>query len=170
MFGSHSVGIRWWYSLAGRYRTGLSECNDGDLSSFRFLRLHCPLSKICLTTYSKNWISRVLVGFGQHDCFFDWQESQEDQISVCGIAGNESVLLDNDGYYWLSCCGSPWCLGLFLCFVKNGDCLNAALSETVVIVMLLWECLTLFGRTFYGGPIMWINFHPLFKGGSLMLL
>ena len=29
--------------------------------------------KICLTTYSKNWISRVLVGFGQHDCFFDWQ-------------------------------------------------------------------------------------------------
>ena len=63
-----------------------------------------------------------------------------------------------------------WCLGLFLCFVKNGDCLNAALSETVVIVMLSWECLTLFGRTFYGGPIMWINFHPLFKGVSLMLL
>ena len=59
--------------------------------SFRFLRLHCPLSKICLTTYSKNWISRVLVGFGQHDCFFDWQESWEDQISVCGIAGNGSV-------------------------------------------------------------------------------
>ena len=56
---------------------------------------------------------------------------------MCGIAGNESVLLDNDGYYWLSCCGSPWCLGLFLCFVKNGDCLDAALSETVVIVMLL---------------------------------
>ena len=73
MFGSRSVGIHWWYSLAGRYRTWLSECNDGDLSSFRFLRLHCPLSNICLTTYSKNWISRVLVGFGQHDCFFDWQ-------------------------------------------------------------------------------------------------
>ena len=44
----HSVGIRWWYSLAGRYRTGLSECNDGYLSIFRFLRLHCPLSKSVL--------------------------------------------------------------------------------------------------------------------------
>ena len=62
--GSHSVGIHWWYSLAGRYRTGLSECNDGNLSSFRFLRLLCPPSKICLTTYSRNWISGVLVGFG----------------------------------------------------------------------------------------------------------
>ena len=72
--GDRTVRVQWW-----------------RLVKFRFLWLHCPLSKICLTTYSKNWISRVLVGFGQHDCFLDWQESQEDQISVCGIAGNGSV-------------------------------------------------------------------------------
>ena len=55
VFRSHSVGIHWWYSLAGRYRTGLSECSDGNLSSFGFLRLYSPPSKICLTAYSKNW-------------------------------------------------------------------------------------------------------------------
>ena len=29
-------------------QTGLSECNDGNLSSFRFLRLHCSPSKSVL--------------------------------------------------------------------------------------------------------------------------
>ena len=37
-------------TLAGRYRTGLSECSDGNLSSFRFLGLHCSLSKILQPT------------------------------------------------------------------------------------------------------------------------
>ena len=144
MFGSHSVGIHWWYSLAGRYRTGLSECNDGDLSSFRFLRLHCPLSKICLTTYSKNWISRILVGFGQHDCFFDWQESWEDQISVCGICWKwKCVPLDIRrkllvillrltlvfGFVPVFCiewrllkCSSFWNCGNFDAFMRVPDC------------------------------------------------
>ena len=76
VFRSYSVGIHWWYSLAGRYRRGLSECSDGILSSFGFRRLYCSPSEVCLTAYSKNWFSGVLVGFEQHDCFFDWQESR----------------------------------------------------------------------------------------------
>ena len=40
---------------------------------------------------------------------------------------------------------------------------NAALFETVVILMLPWECPTLFRRTFYDGPIMWIIYVPYSK-------
>ena len=60
---------------------------------------------------------------------------------------------------------------LLLCFIKEWRLLKMQLFlKTMVILMLPWECPTLFGRTFYGGPIMWINFRPLFKGVSLMLL
>ena len=164
VFRSHSVGIHWWYFLAGRYRTGLSECSDGNLSSFGFLRLYFhPVKSVLQPTQRIDflgfWLGLINMIVSLTDRKVDKIRSlcaELLEMEVCSIRHMAKII-----GYLVAAHLDGWVAPVF--YIRIEIAKNAALSETVVILVLPWEFPTLFRRTFYGGPIMWIISVPCSK-------